>query len=174
MSRAPVLVIGYGNPGRGDDALGPALVTELERRLPSRPGWPGVELLMDMQLQVEHSLALEGRELVLFADANAALELPCALVCVESRRDASYTSHVLSPAALLHAYGQALRGRPPASFLLALRAERFELGAPLSLPALGSLAAGLDLTERLLAEPSAVAWRALCSQPAPAPAATPA
>ena len=33
MSIAPVLIVGYGNPGRGDDALGPELVARLEALL---------------------------------------------------------------------------------------------------------------------------------------------
>ena len=53
MSQAPLLVFGYGNPSRGDDALGPALVDWLRRQ---RRGGAEVELLTDFQLQIEHAL----------------------------------------------------------------------------------------------------------------------
>ena len=53
---APRLVIGIGNPSRGDDAIGPLAVERLEAL-----ALPGVELLTDFQLQVEHALDLIGR-----------------------------------------------------------------------------------------------------------------
>jgi len=31
--RAPTLIIGYGNPSRGDDALGPTAIAAIERRM---------------------------------------------------------------------------------------------------------------------------------------------
>lgn len=163
MKRAPVLVLGYGNPGRGDDALGPVFVTELERRGAARTDWPQLELVMDVQLQLEHTLELAQRELVLFADAVTGLEHACALWSVMPVRDTSYTSHELSPAALLHAYVQALKTPPPPCYVLGLRAERFDLGAPLSLPAVAALAAGLELAATLLSQPHRAHWDGHCS-----------
>ncbi len=60
----PVLVLAWGNPSRGDDAIGPAFAQAVE-------AWclPGVEVLTDFQLQIEHSLDLSGRRCVLFVDA---------------------------------------------------------------------------------------------------------
>lgn len=173
MSRAPVLVLGYGNPGRGDDALGPMLIAELERRRPQHPEWPALDLVLEMQLQVENSLDLQGRELVLMADAAVGLVAGCGLWPVEPKRDPSYTTHELSPSALLQAYVDSLREPPPPCFVLGMRSQRFDLGAPLSLPALGGLAAGVDLVERLLATPTAAAWRALCSASEPPPHVVP-
>jgi hypothetical protein len=66
----PVLVFAYGNPSRGDDALGPLLIERLEER--QRAGaLTRVDLLTDFQLQVEHALDLRGRERVIFAEAAA-------------------------------------------------------------------------------------------------------
>ena len=62
-------------------------------------------------------------------------------VCVATV-DASYSSHQLSPGALLHAYRQ-LFGEPPAAFVLAIRAQDFELGAGLSEVASAHLEAAL-------------------------------
>ncbi|MBL8482901.1 MAG: Ni/Fe hydrogenase, partial [Rhodocyclaceae bacterium] len=41
----------WGNPGRGDDALGPLFAERIEAL-----DLPGVECLTDFQLQVEHAL----------------------------------------------------------------------------------------------------------------------
>ncbi|MBL9110068.1 MAG: hypothetical protein JNM74_12375, partial [Myxococcales bacterium] len=56
MTRAPVLVIGIGNPSRGDDALGPAVVARLEELLRAELAGGQVETLVDFQLQIEHTL----------------------------------------------------------------------------------------------------------------------
>jgi hydrogenase maturation protease len=125
---APVLVIGWGNPSRGDDAMGPLLVEQLQ----AVHADAAVDWLIDFQLQVEHALDLIGREHVLFVDASQRGEAPFEVSRVEPRRDASYTSHALSPAAVLHAHRELQGGAAPACTLLAIRGERFDLGAPLS------------------------------------------
>ena len=150
---APFLVIGIGNPSRGDDALGPLLVERIEAM-----ELPGVECLTDFQLQVEHALDLVGREQVVFVDATAAGEARCTLAPVAPARDASATTHALSPAAVLDAYVR-VTGLPlPATHVLAIRGYAFELGDGLSAGAAANLeAAGRLLVGALVA-------------PAPAPA----
>ncbi|WP_462320608.1 hydrogenase maturation protease [Halochromatium sp.] len=78
----PVLVFGYGNPSRGDDALGPRLIERLQG-LQDRGQLPGVELLTDFQLQIEHVLDLVGRERVIFVDAAVGLSEPYRLTPVD-------------------------------------------------------------------------------------------
>ena len=85
---ASTLVFGWGNPGRGDDALGPLLIERLEAARALRPGWEGVELLCDFQLQIEHALDLQGRARVLFVDASAAGEAPFAVARLAAAEDA--------------------------------------------------------------------------------------
>ena len=70
---APVLVFGWGNLSRGDDALGPMLVDRLRALLPDDSG---VEFLDDYQLQIEHALDLVGRDRVLFVDASLRAQPP--------------------------------------------------------------------------------------------------
>ena len=53
MSEA-LLIFGYGNPSRGDDALGPELLGLLEGERERRPGWETIETQTDFQLQIEH------------------------------------------------------------------------------------------------------------------------
>lgn len=123
---AAVLVIGIGNPSRGDDALGPYLIERLETL-----DLPGVELLTDFQLQVEYALDLQGRREVVFVDAAAAGPEPWGFAPVAPARDTSYSSHELSPAAVLHAY-EKLFGPAPSARLLTIRGYEFGLGTPLS------------------------------------------
>jgi len=142
---SPTLVIAVGNPSRGDDALGPLAAERIEAM-----ALPGVEVQVEFQLQVEHALDLRGRQRVLFIDASASLADAFALVAVQPRRDASFTSHALAPAALLYNYGK-LIGAPPPAWVLAIRGQSFELGDGLSAPAASALAAALDAARDWLA-----------------------
>jgi len=139
---APLLVFGWGNASRGDDALGPLFVQRLAEQLdaaqPSR-----VELLEDYQLQIEHALDLAGRERVLFVDASVDAPPPFTAAPVVASRVAEAGSHALSPAALLRVYLQFNGETAPPCTLLAIRGERFGLGEPLSDAAASNLDAAL-------------------------------
>jgi len=124
---APVLVLAVGNPSRGDDALGPELAARLDAA-----ALPGVEVIVEFQLQVEHALDLVGRERVIFVDAGAGTSSPFELVLVEPAAEFLHTSHALPPAAVLAAFVRVCDAPPPPSFVLCVRGESFELGAPLS------------------------------------------
>jgi hydrogenase maturation protease len=135
---APVLVLAVGNPSRGDDALGPLAAQRL-----AELALPGVEVLTDFQLQVEHALDLLGRREVIFVDAAASGEAPFELRPLAPAADACHTTHSLSPAAVLDAYRRLTGAEPPPSRLLAICGHDFELGAPPSAAASANLEAAL-------------------------------
>jgi hydrogenase maturation protease len=151
-----VLVLGWGNPSRGDDALGPELVRRLEALAPERPGWREHAFLTDFQLQPEHALDLAEHDLVLFADASVSASDPYTLSRLQPERDHSFTSHALTPSAVLAVYRQLFGGKAPDAFLLAMHGETFELGVAMSVPAGCRLEAALALAVRLLDRPEAV------------------
>ena len=140
---APTLVFGWGNPSRGDDALGPLFVEHFTALAARHPEWGEVECLTDFQLQVEHALDLQGRCRVLFVDASVDAPPPCSLEPISAARDDSFTTHAMSPQAVLKVYVDLDEGAPPSSWLLAIRGERFELGEDLSESARNNLAAAL-------------------------------
>jgi len=135
---APVLVLAIGNPSRGDDALGPLAAQRVAALM-----LPGVEVLTDFQLQVEHALDMLGRSQVVFIDAAASGSAPFELRPLSPAADARHTSHSLSPAAVLDAYRRLTGEEPPPSRLLAIRGHGFELGAPLGDAAAANLLAAL-------------------------------
>jgi hydrogenase maturation protease len=145
-SRARRLVIGIGNPSRGDDALGPLAIERLEAL-----NLPDVELLTDFQLQVEYLLDMEGRNEVVFIDATVEVGVSMFVFQpVLPAMDTSYSTHELSPRAVLAAYERHYDRSPPPSFALAIRGHDFELGEGLSASAASNLDAALDfLTARL-------------------------
>jgi len=153
MNIAPTLVFAWGNPGRGDDALGPLFAEAIEAL-----ALPGVESLCDFQLQVEHALDLCGRARVLFVDAalDGVVEgdQPFQLTRLTPVRDASFTTHAMSPRALLQVYQQLENRAPPPSWLLAIRGLDWDLGQPPSAAALAHLDAALDWARGWLSCPA--------------------
>ncbi len=125
---APILVFAIGNESRGDDALAPLLVRGLRGRLETGQ----IELIEDYQLQVEHVTDLAGRSAVLFVDADMSCAEPFHFSEIAAAHDHSYTSHAMTPSALLHAYRQVYGTDAPASFLMRIRGYGFELGDSLS------------------------------------------
>jgi hydrogenase maturation protease len=160
-SGAGVLILAIGNPSRGDDALGPLFLERLAERREPRDDRDAVELFTDFQLQIEHVVDLEERELVLFVDASVSCSPPFRFTRLGPAQDTSYTSHALSPAAVLQVYAQVHNSSPPPAFQLAILGESFELGEPLGAAAAANLAAALEFTERLLARRDVEIWERL-------------
>jgi hydrogenase maturation protease len=136
---APVLVLTYGNPSRGDDALGTAMFDLLEKNPPDN-----VDLLTDFQLQIEHATDLENREYILFIDAGVSCAEPFELSRLSAIKDDSFTTHAMSPASVLSVYQQIYQREPPPAYLLTIRAYEFGLGKDMSDAARKNLAKTYD------------------------------
>ena len=147
---APTLVFAWGNPARGDDALGPLFAAAVE-------AWqlPGVECLTDFQLQVEHALDLQGRQRVLFVDASLSAPAPFGVQTLAPLHDESFSSHAMSPAAILQVYCDVLKRPPPPAQLLAIQGVQWELGIAPSATARENLAAALAWAKHWLASDTA-------------------
>lgn len=150
---AATLIFTWGNPSRGDDALGTEAYDRLLHDTPA-----GTELLTDFQLQIEHAMDLEQRERVLFIDASVSAGPPFEFRQLLPSRDDSYTTHAMSPESLLAVYAQINHCDPPASFLLSIRGYEFGLGLPLSLEAAANLEQALAFTLELLHAPETGHW----------------
>ena len=129
---APVLVLTYGNPSRGDDALGPAVFDRLEKHKQETTDLDGMDLLTDFQLQIEHAVDLEGRQCILFVDAGVSCAEPFEIHPLNAEKDDSFTTHAMSPASVLAVYNQVNRDEAPPAYLLTIRAYEFGLGVPMS------------------------------------------
>jgi len=156
----PILLFGYGNPSRGDDALGPLLIEHMEQL-----NLPNVECLTDMQLQVEHVMDLEGRDRILFIDADVSSEQALAFSLLAPEKDGSYTSHAMSPEALLHAYAKVIGFEAPPTYMLSIRGFDFALGDSLTEQALKNLAFASIMTKNLCADSSEQNWHQYLSLP---------
>ncbi len=117
-----VLVIGYGNPGRRDDGLGPALCDRLERLNP-----PGVSVQTAFQLAIEHAALAARYDTVVFADAATDIEggAPFYLRRVEPAPERTHFAHGILPETVLHLAQQCFGARP-AGWVLGIRPEDIE------------------------------------------------
>ncbi len=121
MMHQRILLIGYGNPVREDDGLGPALAEAVEQL-----SIPGVATESALQLAVEDALSICRYEVVIFADAAEQGEEPFAFSEIVSEEDPDLGSHASNPGAVLwlaHAcFGVRVRG-----FALAIRGYSFSM-----------------------------------------------
>ncbi len=149
----PVLVFTWGNPSRGDDAIGPLIHDRLQAG-----GFTHCNVLTDFQLQIEHAIDLEDRKRVLFVDASVSVPAPFGFSKLRAEPDSSYTTHAMSPASLLAVFKQVNGQEPPPSFLLSVRGYEFGLGAPVSGAANRNTALAFSFIEELLEHGSTEEW----------------
>ena len=157
--KAPTLIFAIGNESRGDDALAPLLLRSLEDWVKAARLDERIELIEDYQLQVEHVTDLLDRNAVLFVDADMSCNEPFHASEIAAEKDRSYTSHVMTPFALLHTYRQVYGKDAPPAFLLRIRGYDFELGKPLSGKAAANLVAATKRARELCADADVQSWR---------------
>lgn len=147
MTKPTVLVLGYGNPGRCDDGLGPALADRLRRER-----IPGVRVESCYQLSVEDAATAADHQVVIFADASVRGDAPFEIRPLEPCTDtAQFTSHALGPAGVL-GLARELFGADTAGWALAIRGARFDdFDEELSSEARTNLEAAVVFLERALA-----------------------
>jgi hydrogenase maturation protease len=134
------LVLGWGNPGRMDDGLGPAFVEEV-----SRLGLPGVALDSNYQLTVEDSADVARHRRVVFVDADRRGRAPFSMRRIRpGRRGSSFSTHSVGPASVL-SLCRDLFGAEPEAWLLGIRGYDFDrFGEGLSSEARANLARAVE------------------------------
>ena len=142
-----ILVYGYGNPGRGDDGLGPALVTALEVL-----GGDGLDCESDYQLAIEDAASLAKYDVVVFVDADKTGPAPFWFDRVQPSRELSFSSHSASPGQVV-GLAREMFGARVKAYTLGIRGYRFdELSESLSEQARRNLALALAFVERAVRE----------------------
>lgn len=137
-----VLLIGYGNPGRLDDGLGPALAEIIEKK-----NLQGLDVDADYQLTVEDASAIAQHEIVIFADASVNGNEPFYFERLKPKPAVSFSSHSVEPEALV-ALSQELFGSLAKCYVLGIRGYEFnEFGERLSEKAQINLKAAAEFIE---------------------------
>ena len=146
---ASVLLYGYGNPGRGDDGLGPALAAAVEAL-----AMPGVEVDANYQLTVEDAAEMGRFSAVLFVDAATDGPSPFWFSRIDDSGTGhlGFTSHSVTPVQVIALARDLFGSRVPA-YTLGIRGYSFgELDEGLSAPARTNLAEAVAFVRKALAE----------------------
>jgi len=148
VSAPRVLVIGYGNTLRGDDAVGPILAERLREELRAE----GILVLTCHQLTPELASDVAACECVIFIEASREVpagEIECRPLTPLPRGAASLV-HTLSPEQLL-ALAQLVYGGVPQATLVSVGAIRFDFGdAALSPPVAAAIEPALERIRELI------------------------
>ena len=115
-----ILVLGYGNPGRGDDGLGPALAQMVEKMRIK-----GVTVRIDYQLTVEAACDVAECDMVIFADAAKFGDEPFFLQPTPVESTMGWSGHTLPPGAVLR-LAQVLYNARPEAYVAGVRGYRFD------------------------------------------------
>lgn len=147
---ADILLIGFGNPGRLDDGLGPALADAIEKL-----DLPGVVAEADYQLTVEDAADVARHGVVVFADADVSGPEPFWVRRITADgASMSFSTHSVEPRAVL-ALARDLFSAEPECYLMGIRGYEFnEFGEELSENAKANLAAAVSYLERAIRERS--------------------
>jgi len=142
-----ILIYAYGNPGRQDDGLGNRLIEELEKWVESN-SIEGIELESNWQLNIEDSLKISDKEIVIFVDAsNEDIEDIHFSPVEPSEGKSDFTTHSASPSFILALCIQ-LYGKHPETYLLQIRGYSWEFQEGLSEKAEKNLQKALDFLKK--------------------------
>jgi hydrogenase maturation protease len=147
---ADVLVIGYGNPLRGDDGIGCLIAEELAKNIfdpDSR-----VQVVACHQLNPELAEAVADTRAVIFVDAS--VDVKPGQVCVNTvtpdRFSPAAFTHSLKPSALL-ATASELFGQAPSAKSVVIGAACFDLGAQITPEVRAAVRTALNAVETEIA-----------------------
>ncbi|OGX53738.1 MAG: hypothetical protein A2267_05685 [Omnitrophica WOR_2 bacterium RIFOXYA12_FULL_38_10] len=87
-----VLLIGFGNPGRLDDGLGPALAEIFEEK-----SFPGLTIDSNYQLSVEDAASVAENDIVIFADASINGTEPFSFQKLTPKASLTFSTHSIEP-----------------------------------------------------------------------------
>ena len=141
-----ILLIGYGNPGRLDDGLGPALAERFQ-------GLEKLTIETNYQLNVEDAAQIAEVDVVVFADASTDAEPPFTFSPVVAEEGGlSFSSHSVSAPQLMGMVRDLFHAEPKA-YMLAIRGYDFnEFGETLSEQAKANLDQAVDFLEQWIKE----------------------
>lgn len=147
----PVLLVGFGNPWRGDDALGPRFVEEAQKRFSDAADCLLIEAeattLLDRAEKYQTVILVDAVEGELPPGELVLLDLLSESLPKKLRGVSSHTLDVLEVASLMKTLGRA----PACLLLFGAQGKQYAPGTGLSIEVEHALTAILEEVRRLLA-----------------------
>ena len=145
-----LIVFAWGNESRGDDGIGPILAQRL--RSLERPELSVVE---DHQLNIEHVMDFAGPTPLLFIDASVSIDQGIRLERIEASADGNFSTHAISPQALLNVYRETTGDEVPVAYLLHVSGDSFALGESLGETGRKAAESAWSFLRKILSAPAA-------------------
>jgi hydrogenase maturation protease len=124
--QAQTLIIGYGNPGRQDDGLGPTFIEHLQVHY-QKPLMleSNIRLQANYQLTVEDAYDIAEFEQVVFVDASLTAPPPFSFDRMTATDESGLGSHSLTPNAVIKLC-ETLYNKTPKAYILGIRGYQFD------------------------------------------------
>ena len=149
-----LIVFAWGNASRADDGIGPLLAGRLRALQLAE-----LVVVEDFQLNIEHVMDFNGMTPLLFIDASVAIDAGFSVERIGAWEDGNFSTHAISPQALLNVYRETTGGEPPEAFLLHVAAREFGLGEDLGEDAAAAVEDAWSFLDKLVKQPPS-AWQA--------------
>jgi hydrogenase maturation protease len=144
-----ILLYGYGNPGRKDDGVGPALV-ELVGNWIIQTKIKNINIDSNYQLNIEDAYIIRGYDIVIFVDASIEDIDNYILTRVEPSSDKmNFTMHSVSPSFVLDLCRKIYKNSPE-TYLLHIKGYEFELQEGFSNRAEKNLSLAFNFIKQLI------------------------
>lgn len=137
-----ILIYGFGNPGRQDDALGILLAGEIETWA-QKNKLANVEADQNYQLNIEDSEKISHYDVVIFADASVNTSQSFSYSVLKPDLGTEFSMHSIKPSVIVGLCEQ-IYGGFPKSFLLQIRGYEWEMIEKISLKARINLEASVE------------------------------
>jgi hydrogenase maturation protease len=139
-----VLVIGYGNTLRGDDAAGIRAAELIAKRRPE------IECVCMHQLMPELAEQIAVNDIVIFIDADVNASQPNVRLVVPGVEADQPRTHFISPESLLRLSQQLYQHMPLKAYVIGIPASQFEFSEELSESTKKAVEESVILAESLL------------------------
>ncbi len=124
-NNSSILVYGFGNPGRSDDALGILFSEKLEQM-----HLPDMTFESNYQLNAEDALLISEYDIVIFADASHTLE-SFSFKRLSPAPEVSFTTHAMHPSSVV-ALCNELYDKHPLCFIMEIKGYEWEMREEIS------------------------------------------
>jgi hydrogenase maturation protease len=116
-----ILLIGYGNPAREDDGLGPAAAEAIEAHYIE-----GITVEANYQLTVEDAATVAEHDIVVFIDATTSGNEPFDFLRLRPKQLETFNSHLIEPETVL-GLAQDLFTADTEAYMLGIRGYSFTM-----------------------------------------------
>jgi hydrogenase maturation protease len=137
-----ILIYGFGNPGRQDDALGVRLADAIDAWA-AQNNYRFIETDTNYQLNIEDAATINDKDLVIFADASQEEIDNYVFSKLNPDSKVDYTMHHVAPAFIQYLCNE-IYDKAPESFLLHIKGYRWEFLGEMTKKAESNLRKAID------------------------------